>query len=296
MARVPAATAQIVVQAQGGRPRVLSATAQSVQQGEREARVSSSTAQTIFAAGARRLRVSYSALQVVGGAIASLLRVPFAAAQIIRGEEGTAMARVSNSAHQIVWRPGPFTEDRQRAWTFDFDGHTFYVLDLGVSGALIYDLTTGQWTRFETAGFDGAWNFKNGFHWRTGDAVVGGYDGNGRLLKLTPGSYLDEGWRPVTYEVRGRLVTDGVDFLRQYALRMIGSAGVLADDISPVMNMQFSDDRGETWSAVYTLALTPNTRQRVEFRSLGAFTSPGRIFRIYDQGGIRFISSVEADL
>ena len=209
------------------------------------------------------------------------------------------MTRTTSATAQIVWSSGSETAERQRAWTFDFDGHTFYVLDLGSEGAHVYDLATGQWTVFRTEGFGGAWNFKNGFHWRDGNAVIGGYDAEGTLLSLTPASFLDEGWRPVTCEVRGQLPIGGTDFVRQYTLRMIGSAGVLADtdeDGEPALRMQFSDDRGETWSEEYSIALTSNTRQRIEFRSLGAFTAPGRIFRIYDQGGIRFLAAVEADM
>jgi len=205
------------------------------------------------------------------------------------------MARVPFSTTQIVWRTGDPSGVRQRAWTFDFDGHTFYVLDLGSNGTLVYDILTQQWSRFRTAGY-GGWNFKNGFHWRSGKMVIGGADGSGQLLKLTPQSFLDEGWRPVIYEVTGILQTGGVDFLRQYALRMVGSAGVLADSISPTLFMEFSDDRGVTWGPTYQIELTTNTRQRIEFRSLGAFTAPGRMFRIYDEGGIKFIANVEADI
>jgi len=205
------------------------------------------------------------------------------------------MARVASAAFQVVWATGDLDGSRQRAWTFDLDGHTFYVLDLGASGTLVYDTLTGQWSRFRTAGY-GGWNFKNGFHWRTGKMVIGGADGSGQLLRLSAQSFLDEGWRPVIYEVRGMVQTTSKDFIRQYALRMIGATGLLADSISPATKMQFSDDRGVTWSPVFTLELTPNSRQRIEFRSLGAFTAPGRIFRIYDEGGIKFIANVEAHM
>jgi hypothetical protein len=234
-------------------------------------------------------------VQVVTAVVTARIRAPYATLQIVRSGVGGAAMRESFEALQIVWTTGSPDGTRQRAWTFDFDGHTFYVLDLGSSGALVYDLLTGQWSKFTTQGY-GGWNFKNGFHWRDGRMVVGGADGEGRLLKLTPQSFLDEGWRPVLYEVRGIVQLDGIDFRRQYALRMVGSAGVLADSIAPTMFMQFSDDRAQTWSPVFEIALTPNTKQRIEFRSLGAFTAPGRIFRIYDEGGIKFIATVEAEI
>lgn len=204
--------------------------------------------------------------------------------------------RTSFASTQVVWTTGSTDNSRQRAWTFDFDGHTFYVLDMGATGALVYDLTTGQWTKFQTEGFDGGWNFKNGFHWRDGKMVVGGYSGFGTLLKLTPDSFVDEGWRPVFTELRGLVSVEGTDYRRQYALRLIGSAGRLTEDESPILRMQFSDDQGATWSEEYSITLETNTRQRIEFRSLGAFTAPGRIFRFYDEGGVKFVGYVEADI
>lgn len=258
-------------------------------------RVSGAVVQIVTTGIARRARVSDSAAQVVYQIRAKRLRSVYAALQVVRQGSDGAMARDSYAALQVVWRTGAPDGTRQRAWTFDFDGHSFYVLDLGSSGTLVFDLLTGQWSKFETEGY-GGWNFKNGFHWRDGKMVVGGADGEGRLLRMTPQSFLDEGWRPVVYEVTGLLQVQGVDFFRQYALRMVGSSGVLADSVTPVMNMQFSDDRGETWSSEFQITLTPNTRQRIEFRSLGAFTAPGRLFRIYDQGGIRYLATVEADI
>ncbi len=255
----------------------------------------STSVQVVSRITARQVRTSFANVQVVLKINAAYLWVPQVVLQVVRQGDDGAMARVPFTTLQVIWTTGDPDGTRQRAWTFDFDGHTFYVLDLGSNGTLVLDLLTQQWSRFKTGGFEG-WNFKNGFHWRDGGMVLGGADGEGRLLRLTAQSFLDEGWRPVVYEVRGIVQTSGTDFMRQYSLRMIGSTGLLADSISPTMKMQFSDDRGVTWGPEYSLELTTNTRQRIEFRSLGAFTAPGRIFRIYDEGGVKFIANVEADI
>jgi len=273
-----------------------SATAQAVRQGlGGSLRSTFVTVQAVLQTTPREVRTSFVAVQAVLRVLTQQMRAAQVVAQVIRQGDDGAMARVPFSVTQLVWTTGDPSGVRQRAWTFDFDGHTFYVLDLGSNGTLVYDILTQQWSRFRTAGY-GGWNFKNGFHWRSGKMVIGGADGSGQLLKLTPQSFLDEGWRPVIYEVTGILQTGGIDFLRQYALRMVGSAGVLADSISPTLFMEFSDDRGVTWGPTYQIELTTNTRQRIEFRSLGAFTAPGRMFRIYDEGGIKFIANVEADI
>lgn len=278
-ARVPAAVVQVVHSGVGATVRLPALVAQVVAQNT-----------------ASYLRVSGDALQVVHGLQpGGRLRVADLVAQVIFSGEGATM-RDSFTAMQVVWTTGPIDGRRQRSWTYDFDGHSFYVLDLG-GPTLVFDTLSGQWTRFETAGFDGAWNFKNGFHWRDGKKVVGGFDGIGTLLELNPDSFLDEGWRPVDYELRGLVSVTGIDFVRQYSLRLVGLAGAPADPVGPAtLSMQFSDDQGQTWGEVYTVTLNQNTRQRIEFRSLGAFTEPGRIFRLFDQGGLRFIAYVEAEI
>lgn len=260
-------------------PRVTSAVVQVVRQGAERATIRATTA----------------VVQAVTTIIAYYVRLSDVTLQVIHQGDG-AVIRVTDGTTQVIWTTGAADGTRQRAFTFDLDGHVFYALDMGPRGTLVYDLATQQWARFQTEGFDGNWNFKNGFQWRDGKKIVGGHDGTGQLLELSVGSYLDEGWRPVVYEVRGLLPVKGVDFIRQYSLQLVGSAGVLADSIAPVLHMRFSDDRGETWSPEYTVTLTTDTRQRIEFRSLGAFTAPGRIFRLYDEGGVKFIAFVEAEI
>jgi hypothetical protein len=200
---------------------------------------------------------------------------------------------------QVVYTIGVPDTPRQKAWTFDFDGHTFYVLDLAEQGAMVYDLTTQSWSRWDTAGYEGHFNMKNGFHWRDGKQVLGGGMLDGLLVALNEDSYLDEDFRPVAYEVNGVIFASSEQYIRQFNLRLVGSPGRtgLVDPISPpILNMEFSDDNGETWSNPRAVELSSNPSQRIEFRSLGAFRQPGRIFRMYDNGGIKFLAYVVADI
>lgn len=260
-------------------------------------RVSSATLQTVRGGSeGSRLLSSFAVVQAVTRGISTRVRIALVALQMVHG--GSSGARLSSAyaAVQAVYTKGVPSTPRQRAWTFDFDGHTFYVLDLAEKGALLYDQTTGQWSQFDTTGHDGHWNMKNGFHWRTGGKVVAGDISNGNLYEMTPQSFLDEGWRPVVYEVRGVIFAADITHHRQYALRLVGSAGRTADGVAPVLRMQFSDDQAQTWSREYVVTLTSDTKQRIQFRSLGAFTAPGRIFRLYDTGGVKFIAYVVADM
>lgn len=250
--------------------------------------------QLLETATAKNLNLAGSVIQLLEKSTAAFAEITFVNLQAIH--QGAGEMEIPSSVVQPVYTIGVSDIIRQKAWTFDFDGHSFYVLDLAENGAMIFDITTGQWSRFDTPGFEGHWNMKNGFHWRSGQQVLGGAMDTPIVLNLDPTSFLDDGWRPVVYEVRGVIFATDVAYHRQFALQLIGSAGRTADTVSPVLKMQFSDDQGQTWSKERTVVLTADTRQRIEFRSLGAFTAPGRVFRLYDTGGIKFIAYVTADV
>jgi hypothetical protein len=243
-----------------------------------------------------RVRVSGLYVQVVSSLHVDRIRVSNLALQVVHQGNVGARMRDTTTAVQVVYTTGAPDTQRQRAWTFDFDGHTFYALDLGEEGTLVYDFATGAWARFETQGYSGHWNMKNGFQWVSGKKVVAGDIAQGLLWYMVPNSGYDEGWRPIETEVRGLLLSDAIESSKVYALRLHGAPGVLGDTEEPVLYMRFSDDNGATWSEEYSHVLTTGTRERIEWRSLGSFAFPGRIFRFYDHGGLRFIGYVKAEV
>jgi hypothetical protein len=243
--------------------------------------------------------VSSLALQVVSTSIPERVLLSSIIGQVLIQSGTSGQVAWAGVSPQVVYTIGIDDTPRQRAWTFDLDGHTFYVLDMGDQGALAYDLKTQSWSRWSTQGYEGHFNMKNGFHWRGGKQVVGGSLLDGGIVALDEEATLDEGFRPILYEVQGVLFATSEDAIRQYNLRMIGSPGRrgLDDDVTPpVLNMTFSDDNGATWSTPRAVTLTSDKEQRIEFRSLGRFRQPGRIFRLYDSGGIKFIAYVMADV
>lgn len=264
-------------------------------------RVSQVELQVIVSSSPKRIQVSQIEGQVIITTTPYRIQVAQIAAQLLiqNAVDGGGRFQVSHVDPQVIYTIGVPETERQKAWTFDFDGHTFYVLDLGEQGAMVYDLTTQSWSQWETAGYEGHFNFKNGFHWRDGKAVIGGGLLDGLLVQMDETTYIDEDFRPVTYEVNGVVFASTETYIRQFSLRLVGSPGRtgLVDPINPpVLNMVFSDDNGATWSNPRAITLTSNSQQRIEFRSLGAFRQPGRIFRLYDNGGVKFIAYVMADV
>lgn len=283
--RVSNLSAQLVSQSSGGnQSRLTGMVVQTVVSGRSQSgRVSNLTAQTIESGTPKAARTSNLIAQVISQSLAASGNV----------------FRVGQDAAQVIYTIGAPDTETQRAWTFDFDGHTFYVLDLGTEGALVFDLTTKAWSRWDTAGYEGHFNMKNGFHWRDGKMVVGGGLLDGLLVRLEEESYLDEDFRPVSYEIQGVIFSTTERYLRNFNLRLVGSPGRrgLDDDVDPpVLSMQYSDDNGANWSNTRNVTLTNDTNQRIEFRSLGAFRQPGRIFRLFDSGGVKFVAYVMADV
>jgi hypothetical protein len=266
-------------------------------------RLSQLAMQAIVVGSPKRTMISQLDSQVIVQATPYRIQIAALSAQILVQNQGDAtgggLFKVSHLDPQIVYSIGVPDTPRQKAWTFDFDGHTFYVLDLAEKGAMVYDLTTQSWSQWDTAGYEGHFNFKNGFHWRDGKQVIGGGILDGLLVSLDEGSYIDEDFRPVTYEVNGVVFASSETYIRQFNLRLVGSPGRtgLVDPINPpILNMSFSDNNGATWSNPRAIELTSSPEQRIEFRSLGAFRQPGRIFKLYDNGGVKFIAYVMADV
>lgn len=216
-------------------------------------------------------------------------------ANILYSRGDNAVIRVSQSALLMAWKTGVAGQTRQRAWTFDFDGHTFYVLDLAQEGTWVYDFTTEQWSKFETPGY-GVWNLLNGFAWESNRMVVGGDSIYPIVNVLDPTTHLDDGWRPVEYKVTAGLSARDRDGKSMDSVRLGVSAGYMADPM-PTITMRFSDDNGATWSQDYPFQLVSGQySQRVEWNSLGTFGIPGRVIEFSDQGGLVRIDGADAQI
>lgn len=231
---------------------------------------------------------------------ASEVYVLAAVASGTAGAFGPAIPRYTQLVVHVMYSTGVGAAARFRAWTFDLDGHTFYVLDLGEEGTWVYDMLSKQWSKFETDGYGGTWNAKLGVYWSAAQRTIVSDGLNPNTYFIEPATTLDEGWRPITYVVTGGVEVHNRLSLRQYSFRLTASSGDVADpDVDAVvtMSLRFSDDRGNTWTATDPLTLEPgNFEQELAWRSLGAVRAPGRIFEIEDRGGLVKIQSADAEI
>lgn len=181
----------------------------------------------------------------------------------------------------------------EKGWLFTVDGHVFYVLNFVLGRTLVYDFTTKQWHRWYTADRP-FWNLFRGINWN--GRVIGADAEDPRIWELDLYSELDEEEFLIQRAVSGFQAVDGLGSARQGSLRITARRGEM-DASGATVQMRFSDDGGKTWSQFYSFDLQEtNYSQRIEFRSLGRLRAPGRIWEIYDTGGLVRIDGADGDI
>lgn len=212
---------------------------------------------------------------------------------------GGPVIRTSDAALLAAFRTGPVENLNNRSWTYTLDGHTFYVLSLGEQGTFVYDLTTGEWSQFITGGLN-TWNMEIGTSWK-GD-VVAGDQAEPTIWRMTPNSFIDDGFKSMTRVATGGLSVRQRLTVPNYAFRISASLGVpdvalTAPVTDPAVTLEISDDQGKTYQNVGSLTLEEgNFRQTLQWLSLGVIQAPNRIFRITDEGAIARIDGADAEV
>lgn len=200
-------------------------------------------------------------------------------------QEPNVATRVSQLPILVAYKTGVPDPKRGRAWTFNLDGHTFYVLDLGEQGTFLYDQDTNQWCQFTTSGYGEQWNFQHGCMW--GDRIVGQDLLTIDVWEMQPANVVDEGWRDIPHVVTGAISTRSRTYVACDNMRVSASIGQLDEVNGSVMRLRYSDDQEQTWSDYFDVDLIVDDFDgEIAYRSLGSFMAPGRIFELSDVGGL----------
>lgn len=197
------------------------------------------------------------------------------------GSEEQVVTRTSQALLMAAYGTGVPGSAMSQSWTFVMDGHRFYVLPLGPEGTWAYDTTTQEWCQLQSQGFDGM-NFVHGVMW--GLRVMGGDSLYTYLYELDPTQPNDEAWREIIRKVTGGVATRSRASIGVANFVLTASVG---DDSSVDMpvSLAFSDDNGVTWSQEFDIPLTDASTQTLIWSALGAFSAPGRVFRVTDTAG-----------
>lgn len=207
--------------------------------------------------------------------------------------DALTLPRVSQVFANVVWGSGKGQEARSRAWAFTLDGHPFYVLDLGVEGTFLYDMDTQQWCQWQTDGWN-TWNMRFGTRWGEPERVVGADSQNLTMWELDPAITTDEGFKSIIHIATAGVVSRERVYHAVEALRLAGSLGDNTDGADAQVTLEFSDDGGRTYPFSDTVTIAQGDFSGVvEWRSLGSFRSPGRVFRVTDVGGMLRIDGAD---
>jgi len=250
------------------------------------------------------LRTSQAAALVVANLPSDSIKVSQAEATVVSTLTSDKM-RISQVAAIVVGR-GRSDDPAVRAWTFTLDGHDFYVLRLGATETLVYDLHSDQWYVWGS-GMDNLWRAYTGSNWLGGNSLAGSYgsnvivgdDGNGALYFLDPYSDADDdafvgNEAPRQFEriISFQVPTKRYTSTRCFGVEVLGSIGQELENTVTSVNLQYSDDRGITYNDAGSIT-TPADEysSRLYWGSLGSIQAPGRIFKITDYGALKRMDS-----
>ena len=220
---------------------------------------------------------------------------------------GGTTIEVSQARTLAVVR-GRIDNPKLRVWTFSLDGHDFYVLRLGDTETLVYDLTSEQWVdwadlnkEFWRANVGQNWVGGSGLGRTYGSDVIVGDDTYGLLWFLDPEQPYDQNpdyLAPVqeTYFdriVTGQMVLKGRAVLPCYVCFITSDMGAPAY-VGAGVTLYTSDDAGKTYDNQGLVTITTGVNEpELSWYSLGQIEAPGRLFKIVDDGAIARIDGLE---
>lgn len=200
-----------------------------------------------------------------------------------------------------------------RAFTFTLDGHDFYCLRLGDTETLLFDTNSQEWIEWGSDPLP-FWRANCGINWigaqqiayKYGDTdIIVGDDTWGLLWFLDPtqawDDYPDINASPLLQQVpftricMAQTTVGGRNFEPCYAIFLSGdNLGLTTNDFTPFVQLETSDNQGQTWDNHGVIVAQPDTYdQDYRWTSLGQMQSPGRLFRITDNGILARIDSLE---
>lgn len=168
-------------------------------------------------------------------------------------------------------------------YTYEFEGHLFYVLNFPVSDVTWqFDISTGQWSQLAWCDSDGNLHRDRGncFASAYGQPVIGDWE-NGNLYLLDANNYTDNG----SPQVRIRSFPHAVDessnrihYSEFIANMEVGNGLPLNNDV-PVF-LRWSDTRGSSWGnpVQRTLGKQGDYVRSVQWRRLGM--ARDRVFEV----------------
>jgi hypothetical protein len=215
---------------------------------------------------------------------------------VVLRAQGYAPVRVSTHAMEQEIQRYPKISDAE-AWTYQQDGHSFYVLNFPSAGKTwAFDAITGMWHERAYTG-DGVLeqalprNHCFGF----GKHLVGSY-ADGNIYEMTPDVYTDAG-NAITRLRRAPVINSENTRITFHSIEIDMETGLGDGVTDPQAILRFSDDSGKTWSneKYASMGKIGEGTKRVIYRRLGQ--ARNRVFELKVTDPVRcFISNAYLDL
>jgi hypothetical protein len=171
-----------------------------------------------------------------------------------------------------------------RAWTYQQDGHYFYILSFpSVSKTWAFDSTTGLWHERAYLSNGQLYRDRADCHmFAFKKHIVGDYE-NGNIYELTREVMTDND-QPIMRRRRAPHLTADLDWVFYSLFELDAQMGVGLDGVGqgtdPQVMLRFSDDGGHTWSNEKwaSLGKIGQTKSRARWRRLGK--ARDRVFEV----------------
>lgn len=264
-----------------------------------------------YQAGVRSVNLNSPDLNVNQASVRTVFNFPSDSTEVYQSsirtvKDNSVDLRNYLSVIRAVYR-GRSSDPQVRAWTFTLDGHDYYVLRLGTTETLIYDLHTNLWYTWGS-GSEPLWRAYIGTNWLAGNFlapnfgsnVIVGDDGNGSIYFLDPYGDLDDdpidgvsSPREFRRTVSFQVPTKSYKSVRCFGIELLGSIGQNSADLTTdSVQLSYSDDRGTSYVDAGSLSMTPEDYSaRLYWGSLGSISAPGRIFQVTDYGALKRLDS-----
>lgn len=162
------------------------------------------------------------------------------------------------------------------AFTYEENGHDFYVLSINNQQTFVYDTKTTLWHNRATNGL-GRWGIKDIKECSALLTNVGIDSRSGKVYKVNT-DITTEDEEIITRTLYSVPLHNGVDYVTMSELQIDMVTGAVDEEAKeegqiPVLKLQFSDDGGGTWSNIKEASIgnLNEYNHRVIFRRLGRF-------------------------
>lgn len=210
---------------------------------------------------------------------------------IVYQMQSSVPVRVSNHALEYAIQHADNLQNAT-AYSWQTEGHYFYVLNIGGDKTWTFDLSTGQWTE-QQSNIKGvtARHIVETHCMFNSTHIVGDYQ-NGNLYFYDHDVYTDNGY-PIYKMRQTPHVANNLNRIFYKLLEIDFTPGTALlngtiNEIDPRVILEISNDGGTTWSnpIVAQIGRTGNTLKRARWQRLGS--SRDRVFRVSCSDPIRF--------